>query len=285
MKKKFYFKPKVSLICLIIAALMCRASYWQYERHEEKKAYIAKMQERLVKEPTPLSELVDSVSTDEIPYRRALAQGKYDFSEEIVLRNRRLEKDPGVHVITPLKLPFTDRRLLVVRGFLPLSVAEQKDRKTFQKQSDSELLLLLKHSNPRGFLAPNDPPTGDGHPRVDAFLRVDIEHIQKQLPYEVFPFYAELMTDEAVKDIEKKIVRSVAGREEVIIPDASGGVVSTGALDPNKEYPVPVFDTVIPAGRHFGYIFEWIFLALLTLGIGVLIQLRPPAKQANSTGR
>jgi cytochrome oxidase assembly protein ShyY1 len=282
---KFYRKPKVTITCLILCLLALRASWWQWDRHVEKKAYIAKMQERLAH---PREDFLswkkehEEQWVDQAPYRKFSLSGEYLFDQEIVLRNRSHEGEKGVYVLTPMRLDGSKDVALVLRGFLPLKYASQEARKIFQKDTRADIIALAKESNPpRFFLSPADAPTGKDKPWVDSFQRVDISHIKKQMPFGLLPVYFEIMgnaqddTDKAQK-LEQQIVRSDSSREDIFIPGKDmQGKVSLGELKSGIKYPIPVFDSVIPPGRHFGYVFEWIIIAGIILGIGVLAQLRP----------
>lgn len=269
---KLYFSARVAATGVILIAGMLRASYWQWERHIEKQGYIARMQERLAVPPVPVAAVLNS-APDELFYRRVIVAGEYDFSHEMVLRNRRLDDEAGVHVITPLKIAGSERTVLVDRGFLPLQYAA--DRSQFQRSPHASFIGLVKESSGRRFLAPADPPSGGGNPWVDAWLRVDLPGMARQMEGPIEPFYLEIMSTADPAEAQEKIVTSTAGREELLVMGMTQLGEHTKTARRLDEYPVPVFDTVIPPGRHFGYVFEWATMALVTFLICVVIQLRP----------
>ncbi len=269
---RLYFSRKVTIIGAVLIAGMLRASYWQWERHLGKQAYIATMTERLALEPAPMTTLLGA-APDELLYRRVLVEGTYDFEHEVVLRNRRLDEEAGVYVLTPLKLVGSERIVIVNRGFLPLQY--QTDRHQFRRTPHASFLGLIKESTERRFLAPSDPPTGNGAPWVDAWLRVDLKKMQAQLPFPIEPFYLEIMNTSDPTKAQEKIVTTTAGREELLVMGMAQLGEHSKTAHALSEYPIPVFDTVIPPGRHFGYVFEWATMALVTLLICIVIQLRP----------
>lgn len=272
---KIYFSPRVTVIGLLLIAGMLRASYWQWERHLSKQEYIARMGERLAEEPAPLLDILGSGpgSAEELAYRRVTVSGTYDFEHEMVLRNRRLDEESGVYILTPLRLAGSDRVVIVNRGFIPLQY--QTDRSRFRGATEATLLTLVKEPLTRRLFAPSDPPTGGGAPWVDAWLRVDLAKMQAQLPYPIEPFYLEIMNTSDPGAAQDKIVTTSAGREELLVMGMSPLGESTRTARDISTYPVTVFDTVIPAGRHFGYVFEWAIMAVVTLLICIIIQLRP----------
>jgi surfeit locus 1 family protein len=275
---KFNWSWRVNIIGLILIGVFLRLSYWQYERHEWKLAYIEQMRERLKLPPEDIVSLLNpaqSATPEELTYRRVKVSGTYDFSQEVVLRNRKYKHAMGVHALTPLKIANTDQHVLVNRGFIPLSKATLEQRRAYHKPLTVQFTGLIKENSKKNWMGPADPDVSAKLPRVDAWLRVDLEGLQKQLPYPLLPFYLEIMEIDDIKVIEQTIVdSSQSGRDEIMMMTPREGMMQLDADDVGKgNYPVPVFDTVIPAGRHFGYIFEWAFLALLTAAICLVVQL------------
>ncbi|NDC37886.1 MAG: SURF1 family protein [Proteobacteria bacterium] len=237
------------------------------------------MTARLAVEPAPVTELLPQIATQSSStiFRRVLVRGSFNFEHEMVLRNRRHDGAAGVHLLTPLKLENSEQHILVNRGFLPLSRSERKTREAFRGAAEAHFVGLIKESSRPAWLAPQDPPTGGGAPWVDAWLRVDLEKMSAQLPYPLAPAYVEIMSTVDPQNAQSQIVKSSAGKEELLIMglhEASGG--HKPDFDPSLSYPIPVFDTVLPAGRHLGYVYEWATMAVATLLIGLVLQLRPP---------
>ena len=71
-----------------------------------------------------------------------------------------------------------------------------------------------------------------------------------------------------------------AGKEELFMLTSRDKGDATGELKPGLEYPVPDFSTVIPPGRHLGYVYEWAIMAAATLLVALLLQFRPPRKES-----
>jgi surfeit locus 1 family protein len=271
---------------------MLRASYWQYGRHQEKQIYIKKLSQRVEEPIMAISQMIKSIaepgaeklyqaeSFDNYIFRRVEVEGVYLYQQEFLLRNRRFQGFPGVHVITPLKIKDSQESILVSRGFIPQKLSTREHRIKFQKEiGETKIVGLIKEDSPRKFLAPRDPQVGAGRAWVDAWLRVDITQIQKQLPYKVLPIYLETIERPDAKGIEAEIVNSSSGKDEMLFLGASNSAIKSDSQIPDLNYPVPVFDTVIPPGRHKGYIYEWAFMAVMTLLIGVVLQLRRPNRK------
>ena len=269
---------------LVLAIAMVRASFWQWERHQEKSAYLSEMDQRIANEVVPLKEAIEDVGEDyqETIHRRVLVDGEFDFDNEVVVRNRRHETlGPGVHIITPLLLSELNRYILVNRGFIPLAYKGQEERAQFQINPTSTFIGLVKGSERKRLLAPPDPPTGKDYRWVDEWIRVNIEAMQAQLPYEVLPIYLETMAKgDDIEAAKKEMVKMSSSRSEILyLGDLSEVVVADSSLRKDLEYPIPSYSTVIPTATHLAYVYEWLFLAALTLAIGILLQLKRSTKR------
>ena len=282
---QFRFSWKVTLTTGILACGMVSASVWQWGRHLQKQVLIQHLQETLTLPPIPLVDLlIAPPKWEEITFRRIQVSGTYDFAHETLLRNRNLEGRAGAHVITPLKIDNSDSYLLVDRGFVPLGRETRDIRSKYQTPQRVELFGLVKNSMPQKFMAPADPPAGGGRSWVDQWLRVDIPTMQAQLPYRVLPIYIEVMEDPNDPLLASKIVREgAAGRNDVLMLTGQKEVQNFGMDSPDAQYPIPTYDITPPPDIHLGYVYEWAFMAFLTVGIGVIMQFnrarRPHTEQ------
>lgn len=285
---KIYFSPKITIICSILALLMIRASYWQYERYQWKLELIEEMKRHLEMQPTDIIEIKKEYvkNSELILHRRVRLSGTFDYEREIVVRNRRFKDEPGGFIITPLKLTGSDDTILINRGFTPITRMKREDREKLPRPtSEQKILGLIKESSEPKFLAPSDPPTGPNLSWADSWERVNVAALAKQLPYQILPFYAETMAvgdrsgEElpSTEEVTSKMIDTRAGREEMLILPMKGHFGGTSSFK-DEELPIPVFDTVVPPGRHYGYIYEWAIMAFFTLTIGLLLQLRQPKK-------
>lgn len=98
-----------------LAALFVRLGFWQLDRLAERRSENAVKRARLA-EPT--------VSFDRLRrepqrlLRRAVVEGIPDYANEFVVTGRSRRGSPGVHVMTPLRMPGNDTAVLVNRGWL-----------------------------------------------------------------------------------------------------------------------------------------------------------------------
>jgi surfeit locus 1 family protein len=287
---EFEFSPRTTIICAVLAVLMVRASIWQWHRHLFKQQYIQSLGDRLREPPVDIASVIGALSSDPDAFihRRVLVSGEFDFAHEVVLRNRRYEEMPGAFAVTPLKINGTENYVLVNRGFIPLMSVAPEKRKAFQRvvetgTNKAHFIGLLKASSPRRFLGPWDPPAGGSNPWVDAWLWFDVEKMQSQLPYKVLPLSLEIMDVADPQAAQDRIISKTSGRDDMFFLPSRGseeGTVQSPQTVKRLDYPVPVFDTVVPPGRHLGYVYEWAFMALGTVLIGVVLQLKRPKPAA-----
>lgn len=258
---------------------MVGMSIWQWGRHLQKQELIATLNNTLRLPPVTLTDIIaQHPDWSSLTWRRVTVSGTFDFAHEFLLRNRSLNKRAGTHVVTPLKIEGLDNSyVLVDRGFVPLGREGLDNRKQYQRPAHVQMFGLIKESMPAKLFAPNDPETGGGRPWVDQFLRVDITKVSRQLPYSVLPIYLETMQNPDDPLLASQIVRnSSGGRHDVLNVTGPSTVENFGMDSPDAEYPLAAYDTTPPPDIHLGYVYEWAFMALLTIGIGLVIQMRRP---------
>lgn len=283
MSKRFHFSARVTTAGAILILTMLCLSHWQWNRHLEKKKLIAALENRLALPATTPAEswsaLLDNPS--EYYFRKLLVQGTFDYEREIVIKNRRYENTPGMLVVTPLKISGSDTRVLVNRGFVPLSMIDDATREKFRAPATESFIALIKEPAKKKLFAPADPPVSTD-PWQREFLRIDIDYLAQQFPYPIAPFYVERMAEASNQEIQQSIVTSSSNKEEMLLLPLRA--INQESERPNSlaEYPIPFFTTVIPPGRHLGYVFEWAAMAGMTFLICLVLQLRRPRKPAPS---
>jgi surfeit locus 1 family protein len=110
--------PRTRLILLfglLITMVACiRLGFWQVSRLRDRRAANAAAMAALAREQVDLN-----VAGAAGPYRKVRAAGTYDRTHEVVLRGQAYREQPGVIVVTPLRLEGREHAVLVVRGFVP----------------------------------------------------------------------------------------------------------------------------------------------------------------------
>jgi surfeit locus 1 family protein len=102
-------------LAAVLGAVFVRLGIWQLDRRTERRALNAGMSAQLERPPVPIIELVaeaDAVN------RRASVAGAPDHANEIIVTGRSRNGSPGVHILTPIRLPGRDTAVLVNRGWV-----------------------------------------------------------------------------------------------------------------------------------------------------------------------
>lgn len=234
----FQFSLETTLLVGVAAVLCYSMGYWQWTRFQEKNAYFATLEQQNERGVTPL----DSTQSDfeDLVHSQVTVRGTFDHEREVFLINRSNHDQPGVKVVTPLRLGDGSAVVLVDRGFLPFDWTMDESKKPlYQPQGEQQLTTRLRRSQVKAFfLTPEtrDPEAGKWKGR---WLRLEVEKMAKQLPYEVLPVFLE--------------------QEE--------------ALE-GWQYPLPISHKVLPASRHLNYTIQWISFGTFGIFLGALIQFR-----------
>ncbi len=244
------------LLALALVALFINFGFWQLRRLAQRDAYNALLETRLDASPQPYAHLERRTSAtapvadaDSVAYRRASVSGRYDPANEVLLRSRALDGQPGYHVLTPLRFA-EGRALLVDRGWVPFEmdkppVAEAAPPESVQVTG----VLQPAQVQPEGGgvldrlgLVQKDPAEGE----LDAVFFVNPVRIGRGLPYKLEPVFLELATQ---------------------TPAQRG------------QLPVPPPPPEITRGSHLAYALQWFSFALIgVVGYAALLRgvLREP---------
>ena len=167
-------------VALIVAATCVGLGLWQLRRLDERRALNAQILVGRSDPPFVIDRAVAGAAPD--PYRRAVANGRYDDEREVLVFGRSLNGEAGHLVVTPLVLG-EESAILVVRGWVPFAMQEPPIHRAAPPAGDVAV---------RGVLVPDE---GDGSttPDADGVIRVlDVRGIASTLPYDIFPLPLQL---------------------------------------------------------------------------------------------
>lgn len=219
------------LFAIAVSAGCVRLGFWQLQRLSDRRTLNASLAAGLGATPKPVRDLLRD--TTAASFRRATATGVYDFANEFALAGRTRQGSPGVHVITPLRMPESDTALLVNRGWVyaPDAMTARLERwKEPDTATVSGYLVEIRRGG-RGAVA---SPTS-----ARVVRRLDRDSLTGRLPYPVAPF-ALVVTDTAYNSRDSVPARGLA----------------------------PLLDE----GPHLGYAIQWFgfaFIGLLGAGFSV----------------
>lgn len=178
---------------LLLMALDVHLASWQFQRYQLRVAEQARLAQQVRRAPVtlPLADGRAALDSD-LAYRRAYAQGTFDFSRQFMWVGARDRMEPGPHLVTPLRLA-SGRAVLVDRGWLPAMHDAPEKWRAFDAAASEPLTGLLLPGTPVA-----DPAFLATQPRPVLFWsRMDIQAIQAQMPYELLPFYLHLEPTDA----------------------------------------------------------------------------------------
>jgi cytochrome oxidase assembly protein ShyY1 len=238
---RFLTRPRwvvFSAVMLGLVVLMINLALWQMRRLHWQRGVNAEIVAAEhagpvdVEAPGPIRE-----------WRTLSATGTYDVGQQVLIRNRSYQGQPGFHVVTPLKLA-DGRALLVNRGWVPLTEDGSMPKPTAPPSGLVTLTGRARASQKRGpFFSPRDPPEGT----LRELYRVDVPRIAQQTPYPLIPDYVELLTT----------------------TPAGGG-------DQPVLVPAPELDD----GPHLSYAFQWVFFSGCVVAGWILVVRRTVKQQA-----
>lgn len=223
----------VTLIVIIGMAVLFRLGIWQLDRLAQRRAANVVLLEQLTSEPLSLNDPeLDVEALDEMPDRAAVARGEFDYSEQLWLKLQNLQGQAGGHLLAPLRIAGRDDAVLVDRGWVP---AENEDPTTWAQFDVAGLVTVEGYLQLAETSRRADPPS---EPQQE-WYRVDVEAIERQMPYDLLPVYL-----------------------------LQAPVEGNGSLPYRQE---PEFD--LSEGPHLSYAIQW-FLFTLILGGGYLFFVR-----------
>lgn len=175
----------ITLLVLIAAGVMVGLGFWQKGRLDGRRAGNAVIAGRI--EAPVLSLDAAALATADpasLAFRRVVVRGTWDYEHEVELRYRSFDGQPGVHLLTPLRVAGSDRAVLVDRGWIPFEQAGPEGRRQY-RQGESGAVQGLVYATIPG----SGPPTSTGGDRLDAFSQVDLAAIEAQEAIPLAPFW------------------------------------------------------------------------------------------------
>jgi surfeit locus 1 family protein len=216
------------LLALALVVLFVNLGFWQLRRLEQRRELVERVTVRLALPAAPLEEVL-GVGGELPEYRTVTAVGEFDPTEEVLVRGRSHDGQPGFDVLTPLVLE-GGRAVLVDRGWVPYS----NDTVPVAAAPPPEGVVtvtgrLRQPTGQRaGTFGPRDPAEGD---LVQTYY-VDVDRLQPQMPYELVDAYLDLTS--------------------VTPPHPLG-------------YPLPLPEPELDLGPHLAYALQW--FAFATIGV------------------
>jgi surfeit locus 1 family protein len=220
-----------AVFALALSAGCVRLGFWQISRWRERIAVNEQVISRLYGDPRPVASMAGDTG---IRFRRAFAEGQYDFDLELVHTTRARNGAPGVHILTPLR--WGDSAVLVNRGWVYTPDGMHVDHSLWREQPSARVEGYVERyaDSIRG---PVSTPSVEHGVRALAF-----DSIQAKVPYPLLPVIIVQRLD-------------------------SGEAASLEAGTPVRVDPPPLSE-----GSHRAYAVQWFAFALVGIvGTGLVL--------------
>ncbi len=139
------------VVLVIVFSIACGfLSWWQWSRNAETMTETKLVAVNWTQPAVPLDELVPRLTSwrHGIEWRRVTLHGRYLADEQLLVRNRARNDNPGFEVLVPLRLD--DGRVFVVdRGWLPIGTDQDSpDTVPAPPAGEVEVTARLQQSEP-----------------------------------------------------------------------------------------------------------------------------------------
>lgn len=230
--KIFSLKWLLATLLVIAGTLgLIRLGIWQLDRLGQRRAFNAQFK---ATHSQPMLDLNQDhpENINSMEWRLVQFIGKYDFENQIAIRNQYYGNQYGYHLLTPLLSQGI--AVLVDRGWIPADGnSTPKDWRKYDEPGEVKVVgqIRLGLGKP-AFGGVVDALPADGS-RLVVWNNVDVAHVAGQISYPVLPVYIQPNSDAS-----------------------------------DTEPPIPFQPEIdLTEGPHFGYALQWFtFAAILFLG-------------------
>ncbi|HEU4698709.1 MAG TPA: SURF1 family protein [Gemmatimonadales bacterium] len=192
-------RRRATFVALLLAiALACALlGRWQLRRlHERRAANAAALAARSA---PPVVLAPNAPRPAALEERRVVARGTYDPAHAFVIRGRVFEGNPGVYVVTPLRLAGSDTAVLVRRGFVPAADAVSARADTFPEPGSVTVTGLAAALRAAGGGEPLTRPAGT------TWRYLDLGATRLALPYPLLPVVVQQLPDPALPRYPRRL--------------------------------------------------------------------------------
>lgn len=226
--RKWWF---ATLLVFIGTLVLIRLGIWQFDRLETRRAFNAQVGSSRA---LPVLDLNQEQPQNlvEMEWREVRASGKYDFENQIALRNKYYGDEYGYHLLTPLL--FSGTAVLVDRGWVPADGnSTPEDWRKYDEAGEVNVSGQIRLGQGKPAFGGVDDALPKIGTRLDIWNNADVARIASQLPYPILPVYIQLDANQ-------------------------------NDLTP----PIPFQPEIeLTEGPHFGYALQWFtFAAILFVG-------------------
>lgn len=231
-------KPSYGFLsfCLLFVALFCLLGIWQLYRYHDKQGLLKIYEERLHELPKPFEFLSGNIK--DFQFQPVVVQGEWMNTFSMFIQHLH-EGQPGLEVITPLRIVGSQKWLLIDRGWIPW--AQNKSLPSWAPVSGKlQLLGYIKLVDEHSFILGKNIMDASVKPWV--MQKIDINELHRLTKHDFYPFILRLD------------------------PSESYGFVRDWVI------------SITPPERHFMYAIQWFALAIVVL-VGYVCFCKQRVKQ------
>lgn len=235
----------------VLVVVMIIMGLWQLDRRSSRIDRNAEVTDRIQEPVEPIGALAavdDPFSVGEgLRYRLATATGTFQAEDEVLVRNRTFNGEPGYWAITPLLLG-DGTAVAVNRGWVPRSPGPDEPRPDSAPPTGTVTItgMVLETVTAEG-IQRDDPDTGV----LASLARVDLARLAQQVDYRLLPVQLQMETQSPA---------------------------SIGTL------PVVLERPDLDEGPHLSYAVQWLVFTTIAI-VGYPLVLRRVAASSGQSGR
>jgi surfeit locus 1 family protein len=203
------FRPGLvpSLTVAVLLPLFLYMGYWQLQRAEEKRELQAEYDARATGPTIKVEARVQR--PEELQFYHVIARGHYETNYQVLVDNRVHQGQAGYEVITPLRLPDSDVRLLVNRGWVPLGEDRSHLPEIDPPQGMQEIIGVATVPSEKNFMLAKPEPLDHGWQRV--WQNMEMSRYRAAVPFPVQPVVVLLDPDSPAGGFTREWTRLNAG--------------------------------------------------------------------------
>ncbi len=234
---KQLLQPRWLLTTLLVIAgvgVLVRLGIWQLDRLAWRQEFNARVSAQLAAPELNLNVDIPVGDLYDMEYRAVVVSGRYDFDNEVLLRNQVWDGRLGYRVLTPLQISASPWLVYVDRGWIPYEDGQLPARARYPEWGTVVVHGMIRRPQEKAdFGGVPDPTLTPGQTRLEVWNVVNLKRIGAESGLNLLPVWVQQA------------------------PDAAHSGLPYRAL-PEIE---------ITEGPHLGYALQWFtFAAILGLG-------------------
>lgn len=179
-------------VAVVFAIICVFLAHWQWSRHDEKLAVVHQLEQTYDADPVPLAQALPELSSYDAAqeWQPVEMTGRYLADDELLVRNRPLNGQPGFEVLVPFRTTQGDV-FVVDRGWVPTGNAQDSpDVVPAPPSGDVTVVARLK---------PGEPAVGDrtGVPGTNQIATIQLSEVESRVGQPIYSAAYGLIVSES----------------------------------------------------------------------------------------